>query len=76
MSPRRLSEEDIKLLKEASILPLKNLNDQTPTKQPLKGFVKPVQGKVEHGPLPKKRTNEGFDPNAYKLLAKAGFDFG
>ena len=26
--------------------------------------------------MPKKRTNEGFDPNAYKLLAKAGFDFG
>ena len=57
-------------------MPLTKLNDQTPTKQPLEGFVKPVQGSIEHGPLPKKRTNEGFDPNAYKLLAKAGFDFG
>ena len=27
---------------------------------------------MEHGDLPIKRAN-GFDPNAYKLLAKAGF---
>lgn len=75
-SPRSLGEEDIKLLKETLTLPLTKLSGQTPTKQPLKGFVKPNQGKIEHGPLPEKRTNEGFDPNAYKLLAKAGFDFG
>ena len=26
--------------------------------------------------LPVKRTKEGFDPNAYKLMSKAGYDFG
>lgn len=30
--------------------------------------------KVEHGSLPTRRTKEGFNPNAYKLLAKAGYD--
>ena len=43
-----------------------------PTSKPLKGFVR---GPVEHGALPGRRTTEGFDPNAYKLLAKAGYNF-
>ncbi|KAB2609177.1 S2-RNase [Pyrus ussuriensis x Pyrus communis] len=31
--------------------------------------------KVESSFLPTKRTEEGFDPNAYKLMSKAGYDF-
>ena len=46
-----------------------------PSSQPLKGFTRPSQGPiVEHGTLPTKRTKEGFDPNAYKLMAKAGYN--
>ena len=43
--------------------------------QPLKGFTRPSQGLiVEHGTLPTKRTKEGYDLNAYRLMAKAGYD--
>ncbi|KAH0746439.1 hypothetical protein KY285_008096 [Solanum tuberosum] len=35
-------------------------------------FVAPKSSQYEA--LPIKRTEEGFDPNAYRLLAKAGFD--
>ena len=31
--------------------------------------------RVEPNFLPTKRTAEGFDPNAYKLMAKAGYNF-
>ena len=74
--PRKLEEGDISLLKEASTVPLPKLSNTTPMKQPIKGFVKPTQGLTEHGSLPNQRTKEGFDPNAYKLLARAGYDFG
>lgn len=41
---------------------------------PLKGFVRPKEAPArEHGTLPTTRTKEGFDPIAYKLLAKALF---
>ena len=30
---------------------------------------------TEHGILPSERTKEWFDPKAYRLLAKAGYDF-
>ena len=44
--------------------------------QPLKGFTKPSQVSiVEHETLPTKRTKEGFDPNAYRLMAKAGYGY-
>ena len=43
--------------------------------QPLKRFTRPSQGLiVEHGTLPTKQTKEGFDPNAYRLMAKACYD--
>ena len=43
--------------------------------QPLEGFTKASQEPIiEHGTLPTKRTKEGFDPNAYKLMVKAGYD--
>ncbi|XP_028068873.1 uncharacterized protein LOC114271452 [Camellia sinensis] len=40
----------------------------------LQGFVRPSQNSIEHGSLPEGRM-EGFDPQAYKLLAKSGYDF-
>ena len=41
----------------------------------MKGFTKPSQGPiVEHGTLPTKRTKEGLDPNAYRLMAKVGYN--
>ena len=43
--------------------------------QPLKRFTRPSQGQIaEHGTLPTKQTKEGFDPNAYRLMAKASYD--
>nr|POE95583.1 hypothetical protein CFP56_22723 [Quercus suber] len=43
--------------------------------QPLKGFTKPSQEPiVKHGTLPTKRTKKGFDPNAYRLTAKVGYN--
>ncbi|KAM2448871.1 hypothetical protein PS1_019021 [Malus domestica] len=39
------------------------------------GFVKALPKGVEPSFLPTKRTEEGFDPNAYKLMSKAGYDF-
>uniref|UniRef100_A0A2N9F042 Integrase catalytic domain-containing protein n=1 Tax=Fagus sylvatica TaxID=28930 RepID=A0A2N9F042_FAGSY len=45
------------------------------TKPPLKGFVKSASDSIKEGSLSDKRTNEGFDPKAYRLLAKSGYDF-
>ncbi|KAM1698838.1 hypothetical protein ACFXTH_029991 [Malus domestica] len=39
------------------------------------GFVKALPKGVEPSFLPTKRTEEGFDLNAYKLMLKAGYDF-
>ena len=41
----------------------------------MEGFTRPSQESIiEHGTLPTKRTKEGFDPNAHRLMAKAGSD--
>ena len=64
-----LKSNDLHTLKATHALPLPKIN---PMMTPLKGFVR---GATEHGTLPNKRTTEGFDPNAYRLLAKAGYDF-
>ena len=45
------------------------------TKPPLKGFVKFASDSIKEGSLPDKRTKEGFDPRAYRLLAKSRYDF-
>ncbi|KAL4627925.1 hypothetical protein ACB092_05G201600, partial [Castanea dentata] len=41
----------------------------------LNGFVRSSQSLTEHGILPSKRMKEWFDLKAYRLLAKAGYDF-
>ena len=45
------------------------------TKPPLKGFTRATRNFVEEDSLPVRRTKEGFDPKAYKLLEKSGYDF-
>ena len=56
-------------------LPVTKITKSRISSQPLKGFTRPSQGPiVEHGTLPTKQTKEGFDPNAYRLMAKAGYD--
>ena len=43
---------------------------------PLPGFVASSRGLLqEEGGLPKARTSDGFDPNAYKLIKRSGYDF-
>uniref|UniRef100_A0A2N9HYR7 Uncharacterized protein n=1 Tax=Fagus sylvatica TaxID=28930 RepID=A0A2N9HYR7_FAGSY len=68
-------EKDIAILKSNLTLPLPRLDKVASTKPPLKGFVKSASDSIKEGSLPDKRTNEGFDPKAYRLLAKSGYDF-
>jgi len=42
------------------------------SRPPISGFV--ISSK-EGDDLPNVRTKEGFDPNAYKLMEKVGYDF-
>ena len=67
-------QERLYSLKATHSLPIPKLEPVLSSK-PLKGFVRPLKGAVEYGSLPEKRKDEGFDPNAYKLLAKADYDF-
>ncbi|XWS12682.1 hypothetical protein CRYUN_Cryun37aG0111200 [Craigia yunnanensis] len=54
-------------------LPLISLEGSKILKPPLKGFVRPLKASiVEHDDLPTQRVNH-FDPNAYRLLVKAGY---
>ena len=68
-------EKDIAILKSNLTLPLPKLNKVASTKPPLKGFIKFASNSIKEGLLPDERTNEGFDPKAYRLLAKSGYDF-
>ena len=55
-------------------LPATNLALNKLSKPLLKGFVHQTESVVINPKgLPNKRSN-GFDPNAYKLLAKAGYN--
>ncbi|OMO85633.1 hypothetical protein COLO4_21532 [Corchorus olitorius] len=38
------------------------------------GFVRPSEGAIEHGTFHQEGTVQSYGPNAYKLIAKAGFD--
>nr|POE91535.1 hypothetical protein CFP56_23727 [Quercus suber]POE93930.1 hypothetical protein CFP56_51249 [Quercus suber] len=56
-------------------LPVTKITKPRPSSQLLKGFTRPSQGPiVEHGILPTKRIEEGFNPNAYRFMAKAGYN--
>ncbi|KAM2369474.1 hypothetical protein EV1_046376 [Malus domestica] len=51
-----------------------NLSDAKVARLP-QGFIKALPKGMEPSFLPTKRTEEGFNPNAYKLMSKAGYDF-
>uniref|UniRef100_A0A2N9J4N8 Uncharacterized protein n=1 Tax=Fagus sylvatica TaxID=28930 RepID=A0A2N9J4N8_FAGSY len=68
LSKRKEGQTPFGLVAEAKIRwPRPNL--------PLKGFVRSASDSIKEGSLPDKRTKEGFDPKAYRLLAKSGYDF-
>ncbi|KAM1658315.1 hypothetical protein ACFXTN_042496 [Malus domestica] len=66
--------DNVKLLKTNAMLPLTQLSNAKVARLP-QGFVKALPKGVEPSFLPTKRTEEVFDPNAYKLMSKAGYDF-
>ena len=72
---KSIQEDDISILKSDFTLPLPKLDQVMSTKPPLKGFTRAMSNLVEEDSLPTRRTEEGFDPKAYKLLAKLGYDF-
>ncbi|XP_070052704.1 uncharacterized protein [Nicotiana tomentosiformis] len=58
------------MLKELT-LPIKQIEAVKFSSKPLAGFV--AQNRLQNVAFPTNRTNEGFDPNAYRLFAKAGY---
>ncbi|KAM2197355.1 hypothetical protein ACFX1Q_000767 [Malus domestica] len=66
--------DNVKLLKTNAVLPLTQLGDAKIARLP-QGFIKTLPKGVKPSFLLTKRTEEGFDPNAYKLMSKAGYDF-
>ncbi|KAM1219927.1 hypothetical protein ACFX2G_047937 [Malus domestica] len=66
--------DNVKLLKTNAVLPLTQLSNAKVARLP-QGFVKALPKRAEPSFLPTKRTEEGFDPNAYKLMSKDGYDF-
>ena len=68
-------EEEEKITKGLKDLtfPLTSLEGSKISKPPLEGFVRPLKAPmVEHNNLSTQRANH-FDPNAYRLLVKAGY---
>ncbi|KAL0358271.1 UNVERIFIED_CONTAM: hypothetical protein Sangu_0676500 [Sesamum angustifolium] len=58
---------------ESLTLPLTQINMKQPSKPPLKGFV-PSTREEEGGHEALAIDEKGFDPKAFKLLIKAGYD--
>ena len=64
------------MLKDKGVLPTHKASQSKVTRAPLTGFVMSSKGSLqEEVDLPKVRTEDGFDPNAYKLLKKSDYDF-
>ena len=72
--PTKLTMKGVAMLKENHAMPLISSTNPLPLK-PLNGFVRSSQCLTKHGILPSERMKEWFDPKAYKLLARAGYDF-
>ncbi|XP_070040997.1 uncharacterized protein [Nicotiana tomentosiformis] len=75
--PKRKKDEDessnlqTNMLKELTLL-VKRIEAVKLSSKPLAGFV--AQNRLQNVALPTKRRDEGFDPNAYRLFAKAGYN--
>ncbi|TYK06279.1 uncharacterized protein E5676_scaffold157G00630 [Cucumis melo var. makuwa] len=63
---KNLTVKNTEILKENFTAPLTKIE---------KGEAKKIEKKDLEAYLPERRTVEGFDPKAYKLMAKAGYDF-
>ncbi|KAL0427896.1 UNVERIFIED_CONTAM: hypothetical protein Slati_2964400 [Sesamum latifolium] len=71
---RRNDSSTIKVeLSKDLILPLTQINLKQPSKPPLKGFVLSTQ-EEEEGHEALAIDEKGFDPKAFKLLVKAGYN--
>ncbi|XP_070050052.1 uncharacterized protein [Nicotiana tomentosiformis] len=65
--------DKIKVVAEKGLtLPVKQIEAVKSSSIPLAGFV--AQNRLQNVVLLTKRTDEGFDPNAYRLFAKAGYN--
>ena len=74
-SPFFGNEESILKSLQELTLPVVKITKTTLSCQSLQGFTRPSRAPtIEHGSLPTKRTEEGFNPNAYRLMVKAGYN--
>ena len=72
---KSIQEKDIAILKSDFTLPLPKLDQVASIKPSLKVFTRAMHNFVEEDSLLVRRIEEGFDPKAYKLLEKSGYDF-
>ena len=72
---KSIQEKDITILRSDFTLPLPKLDQVASIKPLLKGFTRATHNLIEEDSLLVRRTEEGFDPKAWKLLAKLGYDF-
>jgi len=64
------------ILRKNGILPLHKACHSKITATPLLGIIASSRGLFQkEGGLPKARTSDGFDPNAYKLIKRSGYHF-
>ena len=73
VQPRRLENGDLQVLKEDVTIPLPNLQliSRDETQKSVKSSKDQTKQEFIHGKI----IDEEFNPKAYKLLAKAGYDF-
>ena len=68
----KANEASMTALKGNATVPTLKAWQTKVSRHPLAGFVASSSGSDN---LPNAWTKEGFDPNAYKLMEKAGYDF-
>ena len=72
----KIKETDWHVLEGKGVLPTHKATPSKVAKAPLASFVMSSKGSLqEEADLPKVLTEDGFDPKAYKLLKKSGYDF-
>ena len=72
----KLKETDWHVLKGKGVLLIHKASQSKLVKAPLVSFILSSKGSLEEEvDLPKVRTEDGFDPNSYKLMKKSGYDF-
>ena len=69
---RNANEASMTALKGIVTVPAPKAGQSKVSRPPIAGFVVSSSGSDK---LSDARTKEGFDPNAYKLMEKAGYDF-